>query len=279
MTGTEPVAESQGGPLARPRFRRRRRVGESRSWIGWVLPAATVISLLVLWELASRTGMVNALVLPPPSDVAVAWVSLVQQAFFWEAFRITLWEAVAGLAIGGGTGLVLGTLIGMVEVVRRALYPLVVAFQTTPQVALAPLFLVWFGFGLTPRIMFAATTCFFPILVGVVVGLSTADKDSQLLLRSFGASRWQTYRKLLLPASLPVVFAGVRTGVTLSLIGAIVGEFVGGNKGLGVLITTFNYQLNIAESFAVVGVLAIVGLTLYGIVELVDRKVVYWQRR
>lgn len=253
--------------------------GRTRSPVRFLLPAATVVAILSIWEAASRGGVVNDLVLPPPTDVADAWVRLVQQDFFWEAFRITVWEALAGLMIGCSAGVVLGTLIGLLEPVRRAIYPLVVAFQTTPQVAIAPLFLVWFGFGLTPRIMFSATTCFFPVLVGVVVGLSTADKEAQLLLRSFGASRWQTYRKLLLPASLPVVFAGLRTAVTLSLIGAIVGEFVGGNKGLGVLITTFNFQLDIAASFAIVGVLATIGLVMYGIVELIDRKVVYWQHR
>jgi len=270
--------EAQGGVAAQPR-RRRRAARRGRRALQALLPVITALILLSIWELVSRTETVDPIVLPPPTEVAAAFGRIVQEEFFWQALRVTVWEALAGLAIGASAGLVLGTLIGLIDLVRRALYPLVVAFQTMPQVAIAPLFLVWFGFGLTPRVMFAATTCFFPVLVGAIVGLSTADKDAELLLRSFGASRWQTYRKLLLPASLPVVFAGLRTAVTLCLIGAIVGEFVGGNEGLGVLINTFNFQLNIAESFAVVLVLAIIGLTLYGLVELADRKVVYWRHR
>jgi NitT/TauT family transport system permease protein len=163
--------------------------------------------------------------------------------------------------------------------VRRAIYPLAVLFQTTPQVALAPLFFVWFGFGLTPRVLFAATTCFFPVLVSVIVGLSTAPPDARTLMKSLGASRWQLFRKLQWPYALPVVFSGIRTAVPLSLIGALVGEFVGGNEGMGVLITTFNMQLDMPNTFGVISALGIVGLIVYRLVEFADRKIVFWQRR
>lgn len=242
-------------------------------------PLGALIVLFTTWELVTRAELVDPLVLPAPSEVVVALVDLAQQRFFWEAVRVTVWEAVAGFGIGAATGLVLGTLIALIAFVRRALYPIAVAFQTTPQVALAPLFIVWFGFGLTPRILFAATTCFFPILVSVIVGLGTSDPDARMLLRSLGASRWQQFRKLAWPSALPVVFAGIRTAVPLALIGALVGEFVGGNKGMGVLITTFNQQLDMPRAFAVITTLALIGMTAFGIVELVDRKVVFWQRR
>jgi NitT/TauT family transport system permease protein len=243
-----------------------------------LLPAFAILAILALWQLLSTT-IIDPIVLPAPVDVAKAWVGLLDEPFYWEAVRLTAWEAIAGFFIGASIGIVVGTIIGLNQYARRALYPLAVGFQTTPQVALAPLFMVWFGFGTTPRILFAATTCVFPVLVAVVVGLGSADPDSRTLLRSFGASRMQTYFRLLVPSSLPVVFAGIRVAVPLALIGAIVGEFVGGQGGLGVLLTQFNFQLQMPNAFAVVATLATLGLISYGIVELIDRRVVYWARR
>lgn len=243
-----------------------------------VLPVVTLLALLGIWEAASRTGVVNAIVLPAPTKVVAALYELCGDGVFWHATGVTAWETLAGLLLGCSVAMILGTAIGLVTVARRALYPLVVAFQTMPRIALAPLFLVWFGFGLTPRIMFAATICFFPVLIAVIVGLQTVDSQAASLMRSFGASRWQTYRKLAFPSSLPVVFGGLKTSVTLALIGAIVGEFVGGNEGMGVLIDQFNFQLNVDQSFAVILALAIFGLVLYAIVDLIDQKVVYWRQ-
>ena len=240
-------------------------------------PALTVLLILGLWELASRTELVNPIVMPPPTDVAEAFVSLVQERFFWDAAGVTAWETIAGLTIGVIGAWALGTLIGLVAVARRSLYPLVIAFQTLPRVALAPLFLVWFGFGLTPRVMFAITICFFPVLISVIVGLQTVDRDASTLMRSFGASRWQVYRKLAFPSSLPIVFAGIKTAATLALIGAIVGEFVGGDRGMGVLLNSFNNQLLMGEAFATIVALAIFGLALYWSIEVIDKKVVFWR--
>jgi NitT/TauT family transport system permease protein len=242
-----------------------------------LLPAFAVLAIFGFWQFLS-TNVVDPIVLPAPTEVAKAFWGLLSESFFWDAVKITAWEATAGFFIGASLGIVLGTMIGLNQYVRRALYPLAVAFQTTPQVALAPLFMVWFGFGLTPRILFSATTCVFPVLVAVVVGLAAADADSRTLLRSFGASRTQTYWRLLVPASLPVVFAGIRVAVPLALIGALVGEFVGGTGGLGVLLTQFNFQLQMPNAFAVIVMLALLGLLSYGVVELIDRRVVYWAR-
>ncbi len=247
--------------------------------MGWVWPVGTAVAIVGMIEILARVGAINPLVFPAPSAVAGSLVTLSQQPFFWDNFRVTFTEAVGGFAIGATLGFVSGTVIGLSAFARRSLYPLAVAVQSTPQVAIAPLFLIWFGFGIAPRIFFAATTCFFPILVAVVVGLNAADQDARTLVRSLGGSRWTTYRRLLLPASLPTTFAGVRTAVPLALVGAIVGEFVGGNVGLGVLITTFNSQLQIASSFAVVVVLAALGFGGYLLVELIDRRLLGWHYR
>jgi NitT/TauT family transport system permease protein len=247
--------------------------------MGWVWPVGTALAIVGVIEILVRAGAINHLVFPAPSEVVGSLLTLAGQPFFWDNFRVTVIEAVAGFAIGGALGFVSGTVIGLSVFARRSLYPLAVAIQSTPQVAIAPLFLIWFGFGIAPRIFFAATTCFFPILVAVVVGLNAADQDARTLVRSLGGSRWTTYSRLLLPASLPTTFAGVRTAVPLALVGAIVGEFVGGNTGLGVLITTFNSQLQIASSFAVVVVLAVLGFGGYVLVEFIDRRLLGWHYR
>lgn len=242
-------------------------------------PAVVVLGILGIWESVVALELVNPIILPPPSAIGASLAHLVTQPFFWEAARVTMTETLAGFFIGIATAWVLGTLLGMSDLARRALYPIVVAFQITPRIAFAPIFLTWFGFGLESKIVMAATICFFPLLLNVLVGMETVDRDARTLMRSFGASRWQEYRELTLPASLPLILAGIKNAVTLALIGTIVAEFVGASVGMGVLSKTFSFQLDVASSFAVIIALMFFGLVLYGIVELIDKKLVYWRDR
>jgi len=253
------------------------RVRERGLFHTYFWPALTLLLLIGIWELLSQTEIVNQIIVPPASEVFSALIRLMGEDFFWSATWVTVQETLIGFFIGVGGAWILGTLIGMFRFFRLSFYPLVIAFQITPRIALAPLFLTWFGFGLTSKIVMAATICFFPVLIAVVVGHDTVDEDARRLMRSFGASRWETYRKLTLPSSLPIIFAGIKTAMTLALIGAIVAEFVGGSEGMGVLIKTYNFQLNVADGFAVIIALAIIGLILYGITELVERKIVFWR--
>lgn len=254
-------------------------VGGKRNVKVWLLPALVVITFVAAWELVSRTGIVNQIIVPPASEVAVALVELSGEEYFWNAARVTMTETIAGFVIGSSAAWVLGTLIGMFASMRYAFYPPAVAFQITPRVALAPLFLTWFGFGITSKIVMAATICFFPVLLNVIVGLQTVDSEARTYMRSLGATRWQEYKKLSLPASLPLIFAGLKNAITLALIGAIVAEFVGASEGMGVLIKTFNFQLDVAEGFAVIVALMLFGLILYGIMELLDNKLVFWKSK
>jgi NitT/TauT family transport system permease protein len=247
--------------------------------MGWLLPTIVVVLIIALWEILSRSGVVNEIIVPPASDVFVSLTELVQQGYFWDATRVTMTETLVGFAIGVVAAWVLGTAIGMSKWARYAFYPPAVAFQITPRVALAPLFLTWFGFGVTSKIVMAATICFFPVLLNVVVGLQTVDSDAKKLMRSLGASRWEEYKKLGLPSSLPLIFAGLKNAITLALIGAIVAEFVGASEGMGVLIKTFNFQLNVADGFAVIVALMLFGLVLYGIMEWLDNKIVFWKSK
>lgn len=248
--------------------------GQRLKAVAWTTVSVIVIG--AVWELLSRT-IVDPIILPPPTEVAEAFWSLIQESFFWTAIWVTLKETIYGFLIGCAGAWLFGTLIGTFSTFRYATYPLIIAFQNTPRIAFAPLFLTWFGFGLTSKVMMAAAICFFPLLIAVVVGLETVDGNARTLMRSLGASRWQTYWKLGLPSSLPLFFAGLKTAMTLALIGAIVAEFVGANEGIGVLIKTFNFQLNVAEGFAAIIALMIVGLLLYGLMELADRKIVFWR--
>jgi NitT/TauT family transport system permease protein len=281
MSDDETVA--RGATIATPESdvtpRLRMRLRESGLLAALLWPTATLFVLLVVWQLVVVTDIVNPIIVPKATEVVTALIEIVQRDYFWENAAITLKETMIGFIVGVTGAWILGTLIGLSRRFRLAFYPLVVAFQITPRIALAPLLLTWFGFGLTSKIVMAATICFFPVLINVVVGMETVDKDARLLMHSFGASALEEYRKLTLPSSLPIIFAGIKTAITLALIGAIVAEFVGGSEGMGVLIKTFNFQLNIADSFAVIVSLSLIGLVLYGIIELIESKIVFWRGR
>jgi NitT/TauT family transport system permease protein len=268
-----PVADESGTPEPRRRSPRRRGGALARTGP----PVLVLVVMIGLWEVVCRAGWVNEIIVPAPSDVAVSLADMVGEGYFWEATWVTMSETLAGFAIGVVLAWIIGTSLGMFEWAKRAFYPIVVGFQITPRVALAPLFLTWFGFGLTSKIVMAATICFFPVLLNVMVGLETVDKNARTLMRSLGASRWQEYRALILPSSLPLIFAGIKNAITLALIGAIVAEFVGASKGMGVLIKSLNFQLDVAGGFAVIVALMVFGLILYWLVELIDSKVVFWR--
>jgi NitT/TauT family transport system permease protein len=258
-------------------FRERMRERQVVSSVLW--PTVTIIAILLIWQWLSKTGKVDEIIVPAPTDIWDSLVRLVQQDFFWENTWVTVKETVIGFGAGVAGAWILGTLIGVFRPFRLAFYPLIVTFQITPRVALAPVFLTWFGFGITSKWVMAATICFFPVLINVVLGLKTVDKNAHDLMRSFGASRWEEYRKLTLPSSLPAIFAGLKVAITLALIGAIVAEFVGATEGMGVMIKTFNFQLQVADGFAVIFALAIIGLILYGITEFLESKIVFWRGR
>ena len=229
--------------------------------------------------MSAPSVIVSPIILPPPTEVGRAFIELSGEAFFWNATRVTMIETLAGFAIGSVAGLLLGALIGTLRIFRSTIYPYTIAFNNLPRIALAPVFLTWFGFGMASKIVLAATICFFPPLVAVVVGIETVDQDAKALMQSFGASRWKTFTSLTLPSSLPHVFAGLVNGMSLALIGAIVAEFVGATEGLGVLIETFNFRLNVAEAFAVITALGLIGFGLYGVMQLLYRRVVYWHNK
>lgn len=277
MTVTTPETNTPGPARAEtvPPLPRKGRL-LSRTWVRIALPVAVLVVAIAAWELGSLTGLVNPITVPSASDTFAAMVSLTQQGYFWEATWITLQETLLGFLIGATAGLVIGALTGTFQVFRVALWPFVVAFQNTPRVALAPIFLTWFGFGMTSKVVMAAVICFFPVVINTVAGLASVDDNARLLFRTYGASTRQTFFRLTLPTAAPITFAGIKTALTLALLGAIVGEFVGASEGLGVLVNEFNFQLEVAMAFAVVVYLAVIGLILYGLIEWLERRLITW---
>ena len=274
MTGRSLARErrSEAVEVLRARLRESDRVAV----VFW--PVVLVLLILGTWQWLSKSGIVDEVLLPAPTDVVDSLRRLGNTYFFWDAAWVTTQEALIGFVLGVFVGWALGTLIGMFRLVYRAFYPIIVATQLVPHTAFAPIFITWFGFGIASKYTLAAAICFFPVLINVVHGLETVNKDARALMRSLGASRWDEYRKLLFPASLPAIFAALKIAITFALVGAVVAEFVGADEGMAVLIKTFNFQLLVAEGFAVILALSVLGLVLYGLTVLLEARVVYWRQ-
>jgi putative hydroxymethylpyrimidine transport system permease protein len=248
------------------------------------LPPVTVILLLLCaWELAARWDLIsNALsiqdfLVPAPSDIGQSlWED---RSLLSSDAWVTLTEVLLGFAIAAAAGIGFALLIHLSETARRAVYPLLVASQTIPIVILAPILVVWFGFGLTPKLVIVALICFFPITVNMLDGLRSVDPDLTKMMRSLGAGRVQRLWRAEIPASLPYVFSGARVAITVSVIGAVFAEYVGSSEGLGHLINQAQAQLLTARSFAAVVVLSAMAIVLFGLVTLIERKVVTWETR
>lgn len=238
--------------------------------------AGLAVVMLVFWDLIVRVGIVEEIIVPYPIDVWHALVGEVQNSSFWNHLRVTGIETIAGFVIGSAVGFVLGAVLGMSSWIRGVMFPYVVAFQGLPKVVLAPVFITALGFGIGSKIAMAVALAFFPVLLNTMVGIMSVDEAQLKVMKVYSASPWQTFRKLTLPSAAPLVFAGLKAGLTFSLIGAIVGEFVGASEGLGYLLNTYAYQLRVPQVWAIMVVLALLGVLLYWLIELVDRKVVYW---
>jgi NitT/TauT family transport system permease protein len=207
--------------------------------------------------------------------VQALWSGLTSGLYFAHA-AITAAEALLGFVIGSSLGLTIGMIVVVFPTMERIVYPYIVALQTVPKVAIAPLMVVWFGFGLTSKVLVVALVSLFPVLVNVIAGLRAVDQDRLDLLGALSASRWQVFRYLRFPNALPFIFAGLNTAIVFAVIGAIVGEFVGANKGIGFLILQANYQLDIAGAFSLFVVLSVMGVTLHASLRWLQHRCVFW---
>jgi NitT/TauT family transport system permease protein len=243
----------------------------------FLVPLVFVV-VVGVWQLISGLEIVNPIILPTPTSIADSFWGLITADWFLPHLYTTVIETVVGFVIGCGLGVILGIMLANLGLFRRLAYPYIIAFQVMPKVVLAPIFLTWFGFGINSKIALSAAICFFPVLVNTVLGLESVEENAVLLMRSFVATKRQTFTKVAFPHALPAIFAGLETSATIALIGALVGEFVTARQGLGLLLTTFNMQLKISWVFATIVVISIVGLVIYGAVVYAKYKIVFWQR-
>jgi NitT/TauT family transport system permease protein len=242
-----------------------------------LISLGAAVVLLLVWEVFCQFYRIPQVVLPAPSQVMRELWLLFASGRIWPHLGITLLEILVGFGLGAASALVIGALIAMFRIVDRIVFPYIIALQAMPKVAIAPLLIIWFGFGLQSKVLMTAVIAFFPVLVNTVVGLKSVEQDRLDLMQALDARPWQTFRFVRLPTALPFIFAGLDVSAVLSVIGAIVGEFVGATGGLGYILLAYNADLRIAAMFAVLIVLAVIGIALHLAVLLVQRKVMYWQ--
>lgn len=243
---------------------------------GWLAPAALVASILAIWEIAVRATGTPTWLLPAPSDVARSLVD--DRDILLPNALVTLSEVLVGFALALVAGVSLGIALYRFATLDRVLYPIVIASQTVPIPAIAPLLLVWFGYGLLPKVLVTALVGFFPIVVNTVEGLRSTDRDVVNLLRSFGATPGMVFRLAEFPSSLPYVFTGARIAVAICVIGAIFGELVGAKAGLGYLMTRSIAQFETPRLVAAIFLLSVMGTGLFALIGLVERLALPWRR-
>ena len=250
-----------------------KRIASARSWLG----LSSVLIGLLLWWLAARTANLPAFILPSPTDVWLRFLSAVADGSLLLNTGATLLEILLGLFFGVGLATILGYLVAKSRTLERVVSPYLVASQAVPLVAIAPLLVIWFGPGMFSKVLICALIVFFPVLVNTVVGVRAVPSALHDLMRSLHATRAQILIKLEVPAALPVFLGGLRIGATLSVIGAVVGELVGSDRGLGFLINVGRGQYDTALVFVAVFVLIALALCLYGVVAWMEARTLTWQ--
>jgi NitT/TauT family transport system permease protein len=245
----------------------------------FILRLLLIAAVLAVWEFLVKLTAVPEYILPAPSRIFFSMYNGIRTNVYPEHFLVTLTETLLGFLFGTVLAFILGTIVALSRKVEYFLYPFIVMFQAMPKVALAPLIIVWFGLGLTSKVINAALVAFFPLMVNTIVGLRSAEEDRINLMRSLAATPLQIFWMLQLPNALPYIFAGLEIAMIFALIGAIVAEFVGAQAGLGMLIQSMNFSMDVAGQFSVLLILSILGLILNSIIVGIRRRVLFWDER
>ena len=235
-----------------------------------------VVAFVLLWELFVLIAQPPRFILPAPSAIAAAFPPMIQQLSPHSIATLTI--IMIGFVVGSVAGLLLAVVMSFSPTLRTGIYPIVIASQTTPKIAIAPLLLVWFGVGMLPKVLIVALLAFFPVLINALAGLDSTDRGHLELLKSVHASRWQTYRQVRVPAAIPFVFAGLKLALTVSVIGAIIGEWIAGNQGLGFLLLFYNANLRTTQLFVVLVTLVVLATILFALLVIVER-VLSWEAK
>lgn len=244
------------------------------TWVDIAAPLATFVGLLVLWEAFTHVARLPSWLLPAPSAIGAAlydWrLEILQHSL------VTLYETIVGFAMSIVVGIPLAVAVVYSPFLQKTIYPILLALQSVPKVAIAPLLALWIGFGALPKIIVVFLVCFFPIVVATATGLQSVPPQMLDLIRSLSASSFQTFVKIRFPTAMPHIFVGLKIAITFAVIGAVIGEFVGSESGLGYLILVSSSQSRTPLSFAALLVLTVMSIVLYYLIEYLERLVVPW---
>ncbi len=263
-----PAAAANGELEAGVRQRRLRRVRRERI-DGLLYPIGMMVGVLVVWEATARLFSIPPYLLPAPSEIVRSMIA--NSAVLIKQSLGTTVEILLGFALSVAVGMPLALAIYLWRPFARAVYPVLVSSQAVPKVAVAPLFLVWFGFGLMPKVLIAFLIAFFPVVINTAMGLASLEREKVYLARSMGLGPFSTFFKIQLPNALPSIFAGLKISITFAVVGAVVGEFVGGQGGLGYLLLIANGNMDTALLFAGIVALTILGVVLFLLIGLLER--------
>jgi len=271
-----PAAVATDSLLEAPR-RKRSRTARAMRRVGWnLLPPLTFVAMVGLWWAAVELFKIPSYLLPGPKAVFARLVT--DSGLLWTHSQVTLTEILLGFGITIVTAIPLGLLIALSPLSKQLVYPPIMLMQLVPKIAVAPLFLVWLGFGIESKVLLTVLLTFFPLLIASISGFQILDDRLLYLTKSMGATSWQTFRYLRFPAALPVIFSGVKTSATIAATAAIVAEFVGANKGLGYVLLRGTSTMDIELVFAVLVVLTLIGVAINYIVEFCEWAMTPWQR-
>jgi len=240
------------------------------------LSGLIAIAIIAGAEIAARKGWVTPLVLPAPSQIWAALVDGFGSGIYLDNTFSTLWSVVVGFLLGTAVAVVLAGILSSLPFLEKVVTPFVVAFQSMPKIAIAPLIIIWFGFGEVSKIIIVLTVCFFPILINTLHGLKVRDRDHYELFKSLGATRWQMFFRLRLPHAVPYIFAGLHIGVIFALIGTVVAEFVGSNSGVGYLMLQAKATFDTPAVYACLLILMLMGMLLHFIMVQIETRVAFW---
>lgn len=272
---TPAESESYSAPKRSPNPTRARRWGRD-ALLAIGLPSITLVLLLALWDCAVVYFNIPSTLLARPGTVVSELYYGVTSGLLARHTMITMQEVVYGFAVGAFAGFALGAMVAESTWTRLALYPFLVAFQMIPKVAIAPLFIIWLGYGVSSKVAFTASITFFPVVINTIAGLRSVDAEVLEMMRVFRASRWQTFWQVKLKFALPYLFASLEVAMVLAVIGAIVAEFVGATAGLGYLILQQMHTLETARVFAVLVVLSLLGIVLSWLIRVAARRALFW---
>ncbi|MFM2149229.1 MAG: binding-protein-dependent transport system inner rane component [Pseudomonadota bacterium] len=257
------------GPVKRRRF-------PSEAALPWITTPLLVGTLILIWDSYVRMAGVSPLILPRPGAVWHAWIEMLGDRRAWHHTWMTVYATLTGFAYAATIGIVLGVLIARARWLELTLNPFIVATQVIPKVALVPLFVLWFGFGITSKVIVAAVLSFFPILTNTALGVKSIEEGHRDVMVSLNATRWQVFRRLELPSALPYIITGLEVGIVLAIIGAIVGEYLGGSSGLGHLLIARLNAFETDQMFAVLIHMSLLGFTFYFLIGALRRRLIPW---